>query len=55
MIYRGPSFLAVVCFDSSPNLSRQQFASFSQSSFVSPVELSEGRGVEGDGHGHGAK
>jgi hypothetical protein len=50
MIYRIPIFLAVVCFGSSPNPSRHQVASFSQSSCVLPVELSEGRArEEGDG------
>ncbi len=52
MFYRGPSFLTVVLFGSLPHpfppLSRQQVVSLSQSSFVSPVELTDGRG---DGRG----
>jgi hypothetical protein len=48
MIYRGPDFLAVVRFGSSPSpipsLSRQQDVSLSQSSCVSPVEFANGRG-----------
>jgi len=42
-IYRGPGFLAVVWFNPLP-LSRQQVVSLSQSSCVSPVELTKGRG-----------
>jgi hypothetical protein len=52
MIYRGPGFLAVVWFGSSTMhpLSRQKFVSLSQSSCVSPVELTDGRGgLEGVG------
>ncbi len=47
MIFRGPSFLAVVWFGSWPTplpLSLQQIVSLSQFSWVSPVELTEGRG-----------
>ncbi len=42
MICRGPGFLAVLRFGSSPTplaLSRQQLVSLSRSSCVSPVEL----------------
>ncbi len=56
MIYRGPVFLAVVWFGSSPtpsHLFRQQFVSLSQSSCVSPVLLIQG--IEGGGGGKGAK
>ncbi len=52
MINRGPGFLAVVWFDSSPTpspLSRQQVVSLSQSSCVSPIELTDGRGGRGWG------
>ncbi len=53
IIYRGPGFLAVVWFGStqptSLPLSRQQVASLSQSSCVSPVELADGREGEGVG------
>ncbi len=44
---RGPGFLAVVWFGSSFPLSCKQFISLSQTSYVSPVELTDGRGVEG--------
>ncbi len=43
--YRRPGFLAVVWFD--PPLSRQQVVSLSQSSCVSPVELTDGGGGVG--------
>ncbi len=47
MIYRGPGFLSVEWFGSSPAPffphSRQQVVSLSQSSCVSPVELTDGR------------
>jgi hypothetical protein len=46
MIYRGTGFLAVLLFGSSRTLfspSRQQAVSLSQSSCVSPVELTDGR------------
>jgi hypothetical protein len=47
MTYREPNFLPVV-----PILSCQQIVSFSQSSCVSPVQLTEGGGGEGrDGGG----
>ncbi len=58
IIYRGPSFLAVVWFGSlhthAPpySYSRQQIASLSQSSCVSSVELTNGRGGRG---GRGAQ
>jgi hypothetical protein len=58
MIYRGTGFLAVM-YDLAPPpttlspLSRQQVVSLSQSSYVSSVELTDGRGrVRG---GEGAK
>ncbi len=45
MTFRGPGFLGVVRFGSSPpSLSRQQIVSLSQSSCVSPVHLNDGRG-----------
>jgi hypothetical protein len=49
MLYRGPGFLAVVWFGSSPTLfapspSSRQLVSLSQSSRVSPVKLTDGRG-----------
>ncbi len=47
MNYRLPGFLAVVWFGSSPHpvpLFHQQVVSLSQSSCVSPVELTDGRG-----------
>ncbi len=50
MIHRGPGFFVVVRFGSSPPLpvlSRQQVVSLSQSSRVSPVELTDGRGGQG--------
>jgi hypothetical protein len=51
MIYRGPGFLAVVWGGSSIThltpLSRQQLFSLSQSSYVSPLKLTDGRGVRG--------
>jgi hypothetical protein len=43
MYYRGQGFLAL------PPLSRQQVVSLSQSSYVSPVELADGKGGEGKG------
>jgi hypothetical protein len=46
MIYRGPSFLAVVCMirlHARPLLSRQQIVSLSQPSCVSAVQLTNGR------------
>jgi hypothetical protein len=50
MICRGPGFLAVVLLGSSPTpyppFSRQKLVSLSQSSCVSPVELTDGRGGE---------
>jgi hypothetical protein len=47
MIFRGPGFLAVVLFSSYP-LSGQQVVSLSQSTCVSPVQLTNGiRGEEG--------
>jgi hypothetical protein len=53
MIYRGPGYLAVIWFGSSLSLlSRQQVTSLSQSSYVSPFELTDGR--EG-GAGRGAE
>jgi hypothetical protein len=41
--FRGPNFLAVVCFCSTPPppLFRQQIVSLSQSSYVLPVQLNE--------------
>jgi hypothetical protein len=45
MIYRGPGFLAVVLFGSSP--CTPFVVSLSQSSCVSPVELTNGRGGRG--------
>jgi hypothetical protein len=53
MIYRGPGFLAVVRFGSSPNplpLLDQQVVSLSQSFCVLPVELTD-RGGGGRGAG----
>ncbi len=57
IIYRGLDFLAVVWFGCSPTpLSRQQVFSLSQSSCVSPVKLTDGRGGGGWGRdGRGAK
>ncbi len=55
MIYRGPGFLAVLRFCSTPTpspLFRQQLVSLSQFFCVSPVELTEG---SGGGEGMGAK
>ncbi len=51
MIHRGPGFLAVIWFSSSPHLPppRQQVVSLTRSSCVSPVELTEGRGGRGWG------
>jgi hypothetical protein len=52
MIYREPGILAVVGFGSTPapsHFSRQQVASLSQSSCVSPVQLTEGREDGGSG------
>ncbi len=57
MIYRGPGFLDVVWFGSSPTLSplsRQQVVSLSLSSCVSPVNLTDWREIGGFGGG-GAK
>ncbi len=54
MIYRGPGFLAVVWFIPPPPF-RQQIACLSQSSCVSPVELTTGRGGGGGGGARGAK
>jgi hypothetical protein len=54
MIHRGPGFLEVVGFGSSPTispLSRQHVVSLSQSSWLSPVELTDGRAGEGGGRG----
>ncbi len=56
MIYRWLSYLAFVRFGSSPITFPhpspcQQVVSFSQSSFVSPVELTDGRGGEEEGVG----
>jgi hypothetical protein len=54
--YRGPGFLADVWFGSSSipsSLYSQQVVSLSQSSFASPVDLTDGR--EGGGDGGGAK
>jgi hypothetical protein len=46
MVYGGPGFLAVVLLGSSPTpLSRQRY--LSQSSYVSPVELTDRRGRGG--------
>ncbi len=46
--YEEPSFLAIVQFGSAfPHLSRQQVISLSQSSFVSPVQLTDGTGGRG--------
>jgi len=54
MIFRGPGFLAIVSFGSfPPPLSPQQVVSLSQSSWVSLVELTDGR--QGVGGGEGAK
>ncbi len=51
MIYRGPGFLAVVRFGSSPTPSHplfpQPLVSLSQSSCLSPVDLTDGRGGRG--------
>ncbi len=47
MINRGPGFLAVIWFGSTPTpfpLSHQQVATLSQSSCVSLIELTDGRG-----------
>ncbi len=47
MIYRGPGFLAVARFGSSTTpspLSRRKVVSLSQSSCVSPVVLTHGKG-----------
>jgi hypothetical protein len=49
MIYREPGFLAVVPFGSSPTPFRQQAVSLSQSSSLSPVELTEEEGGRGWG------
>ncbi len=57
MIYRGPGFIAVVWFGSSPNPSPSRprppsvscLVSLSQSSCISPVELTDGRGGRGGG------
>jgi hypothetical protein len=52
MIYRGPSFLAVVRFGSLPASSRQQIVSLSRYFCVSPpVILLTGKGEGGDGRG----
>jgi hypothetical protein len=52
MTYRGPGFLAFVRFGSTPNPQsptlREQVVSLSQSSCLSPVALSDGRGGGGD-------
>ncbi len=59
MIYSGQGFLAVVRFGSSPipsPLSRKQAVFLSQSTCVSPVELTDGRGGGGaGGSGRGDK
>jgi hypothetical protein len=53
MIHRGPSFLAVFWFSSTPCLRPLylQHVSLSQSSCVSPVQLTDGGGREGGGGG----
>ncbi len=58
MIYRGPSFHAVLWFSISPPPAPHPFppstlhvVSLSQSSCVSPVELNDERGREGGGRG----
>jgi hypothetical protein len=51
MIYRGLGFLTVLWFGSTPApppLSQQQIPSLSQSSCVSPVHLTDGRGGGGE-------
>jgi hypothetical protein len=54
MIYRGPGFLAVVCFESTTILfPPSPVASLSQSSYVSPAELTDGNGGGGWGGGSG--
>jgi hypothetical protein len=55
MIYRGPDFLAVVRFGSSPTPSSEQVVFLFQSSCVSLVELIDGRGLGGKGVGEESK
>jgi hypothetical protein len=51
MIYIEPDFLVVVCLV--PPLPVPTFPSLSQSSYVSPFELTDWRGEEGVGEGWG--